>query len=160
MIVGNMKALELSGLPAALLQVLTDSRCTLDALNQSDDGRIESGDGSWFCNLGDSTTQDRSVRHTEWHKEYADIQLVLSGEEIIHYSCEDASALPSEEKKPDLFILEQPVVEQQVHLKPGYFAVFFPGEPHQALCRAGNEDAIVRKAVFKINRSMLGGLIE
>ncbi|MCP6744350.1 YhcH/YjgK/YiaL family protein, partial [Klebsiella pneumoniae] len=39
-------------------------------------------------------------------------------------------------------------------LRPGDFAVFYPGEPHQALC-AVSTPAPVRKAVFKIPAEML-----
>ncbi len=39
-------------------------------------------------------------------------------------------------------------------LRPGDFAVFYPGEPHQALC-AVSTPAPIRKAVFKIPAEML-----
>ncbi|MCX3349967.1 YhcH/YjgK/YiaL family protein [Escherichia coli] len=39
-------------------------------------------------------------------------------------------------------------------LRPGDFAVFYPGEPHQALC-AVSTPAPLRKAVFKIPAEML-----
>ncbi len=156
MIIGNLNHLKLSGLSGELQQVIHSVASSLTEFNQLDDGRIDSEDGSWFCNIGNSTTEDASVRQTEWHKQYADIQLVLSGEEIINCSCIDASGTASFEKKLDLFILDAPDLEHSVHLRAGDFALFFPGESHQALCEVG-ESNVVRKAVFKLPLSMLGG---
>lgn len=39
-------------------------------------------------------------------------------------------------------------------LRSGDFAVFLPGEPHQALC-AVQAPMTVRKAVFKVPRALL-----
>lgn len=156
MIIGNLQNLKLSGLADNLQKIMTSVAPSLADFNQLDDGRIESEDGSWFCNVGNSITENVSVRQTEWHKQYADIQLVLAGEELINCSCKDASGIASFEKKPDLFILDAPELEHSVHLQAGDFALFLPGEPHQALCEVGSSN-VVRKAVFKIPLALLGG---
>lgn len=58
------------------------------------------------------------------------------------------------ELKPDLYICQPALESVSILLRPGDFAVFYPGEPHQALC-AVSTPAPVRKAVFKIPAEML-----
>lgn len=154
MLIGNISKLEQSGLPSNLRSVIQSLGCDLGVLQSLSDGRIASEDDSWFCNVGDAVTEPASRRQTEWHKLYADIQLVLKGEEIINCSCQDVSNQSSTEKKPDLYLLDNPILEHSVHLKPGDFVLFYPGEAHQALCEVGGVND-VRKAVFKIPLSML-----
>jgi YhcH/YjgK/YiaL family protein len=59
-----------------------------------------------------------------------------------------------EERKPDLWIAPGVVHPVSMTLRSGDFAVFLPGEPHQALC-AVEAPMIVRKAVFKVPRALL-----
>ena len=95
------------------------------------------------------------TRHTEYHRRWLDIQVVLAGEEIIRYDVADAREMPAEERKPDLWIVAQPQLRQQLHLQAGDFAIFAPGEAHQALCAVDDRPAQVRKAVFKVPVEML-----
>lgn len=154
MIVGNLNYLALASLPEALLTILSLPEFKLDTLLQQPDGRIQPATEGWFCNIGDTQTADRETRHTEFHRDYLDIQIMLDGEEVIYYDCADVREQPAEERKPDLFILPQPTLRQHVHLQPGDFAVFSPGEAHQALC-AVSSPRTVRKAVVKVPRAML-----
>lgn len=154
MIIGHLNALPLAGLPPALYALLSRPDCTLQALSERDDGRWQPDNAPWFCYVGPAQTQPRAARHTEYHHQWADIQIVLAGEEHIY-----AGALPAvrpwdEERKPDLFIASAAGHSVRIHLAAGDFAVFFPGEPHQALC-AAEAPMTVRKAVFKIPRAML-----
>ena len=156
MIAGNLQALELATLPAALYALLTRPDCTLAALQARPDGRWQPDDDGWFCNLGNSETAPVSLRHTEYHRRWLDIQVLLAGEEIIRYDLADASQTPAEERKPDLFIIANPLLRQQLCLQPGDFVIFAPGEAHQALC-AVDQPARVRKAVFKVAPEWLRG---
>ncbi len=156
MISGNLSSLHTAGLPSGIKNILLNSECLFDALCQSDDCRLSLDGQEWFCNIGYAQTEEEHLRHTEFHHLYADIQVVLEGEEIINYGVIDCSQEDAYEKKPDLLILKTPKLTQSVHLKPGDFAVFMPGEPHQALCMV-SESAKVRKAVFKVPLSILEG---
>ncbi|WP_431138482.1 YhcH/YjgK/YiaL family protein [Enterobacter mori] len=154
MIIGHLNALPLAGLPSALYALLSRPECTLPALMTRADGRWQPENSDWFCHIGPARTQPRIERHTEYHHQWADIQVVLAGEEYIH-----AGALPigrpgDEERKPDLFIASTAEHSVAIRLGAGDFAVFYPGEPHQALCAAVSP-MTVRKAVFKIPRTML-----
>ena len=99
-------------------------------------------------------TQPAAERHTEYHRQWADIQVILAGEERIQAGMAPAMRSEDNELKPDLYICQPAPESVSILLRPGDFAVFYPGEPHQALC-AVSTPAPVRKAVFKIPAEML-----
>ena len=154
MIIGHLNALPLAGLPAALYALLSRPDCTLKALCERDDGRWQPENAPWFCHIGPAQTQPRAERHTEYHHQWADIQIVLAGEEHIYAGALPAGRPEDEERKPDLFIAPSAEHSVRIRLADGDFVVFYPGEPHQALC-AVEAPMMVRKAVFKVPRAML-----
>ncbi|SFN56130.1 YhcH/YjgK/YiaL family protein [Izhakiella capsodis] len=154
MIIGHLNALPLAGLPPALFALLSHSDCTLQTLSARDDGRWQRKNAAWFCHIGPAQTQPRAQRHTEYHHQFADIQIVLTGDELIYAGALPVGQPDDEERKPDLFIASGCEPDVAIRLGAGNFAVFYPGEPHQALC-AVRAPMTVRKAVFKIPRSML-----
>lgn len=154
MITGNLHYLELASLPDALLSILSLPEFKPETLKQLPDGRIQPTAEGWFCNIGDTQTAARETRQTEFHRDYLDIQIMLNGEEVIYYDCTDVRQQPAQERKPDLFIIEQPNLRQHVHLQSGDFAIFAPGEAHQALC-AVTFPQTVRKAVVKVPLTLL-----
>lgn len=155
MITGNLQFLALATLPEELYVLLARPECSLEALQSAPDGRWQPQGAAWFCTISDSDTAPAAVRHAEYHRRWLDIQVVLRGEEIIRYDVADAREMPAEERKPDLYILPQPQLRQQLQLHAGDFAVFAPGEAHQALCALSDRPARVRKAVFKVPVEML-----
>ncbi|MEZ3498507.1 YhcH/YjgK/YiaL family protein [Pantoea sp. KPR_PJ] len=154
MIIGNVQHLSMAGLPAALRAILAREDCTLEALQQREEGRFQPDGVSWFCQIGPAQTEPAAQRHTEYHHQYADIQVVLEGDEIINASQQNLARAGDEERKADLFITAVRTLPVSMHLTCGDFVVFLPGEPHQALCAAPQPQK-VRKAVFKIPRSLL-----
>ncbi|MBS1205338.1 MAG: hypothetical protein H6R25_2237 [Proteobacteria bacterium] len=156
MILGNLNALPQAGLPTALRNILALPQCSLAALQAHDDGRLQPEQAEWFCNIGLANTQPQAQRHTEYHQLWADIQVVLDGEERINAGALYLAQESDEQRKPDLYITTTATLPVSVTLRAGDFAVFLPGEPHQALC-AVNEPMIVRKAVFKVPRALLEG---
>lgn len=156
MIIGNLNALPLAGLPAALRAILSDPACTLAALQAREDGRWQPEGAAWFCNIGPASTQPREQRHTEYHHQWADIQVILDGEELMYAGMIGTAHPDDEQRKPDLYITPHAPTRVAMTLSAGDFAVFLPGEPHQALC-AVNAPSVVRKAVFKIPKTMLEG---
>ncbi|QJT80609.1 YhcH/YjgK/YiaL family protein [Kosakonia sp. MUSA4] len=156
MILGNLNALPQAGLPAALRDILALPQCSLAALQAHDDGRLQPEQAAWFCNIGPANTQPQAQRHTEYHRLWADIQVVLTGEEMINAGTQYLPQESDEQRKPDLYITTTAALPVSVTLHTGDFAVFLPGEPHQALC-AVNEPMTVRKAVFKVPRALLEG---
>ncbi|WP_342320738.1 YhcH/YjgK/YiaL family protein [Kosakonia sp. BYX6] len=156
MIVGNLNALPLAGLPAALRGILELPQCSLAALQGHVDGRLQPEQAAWFCTVGPANTQPQAQRHTEYHHEWADIQVVLAGEEVIHAGTHYVAQASDEQRKPDLYITTTARLPVSITLRTGDFAVFLPGEPHQALC-AVHDPMTVRKAVFKVPRALLEG---
>lgn len=154
MIAGNLNHLALATLPAPLYRLLKQPEHSLSALNAMPDGRYQPEGAAWFCTIGSQQSAPQAARHTEFHRRYLDIQIVLSGEEIIRFGLADARPAGGEERKEDLFIVANTQLDQQVYLQPGDFVTFAPGEAHQALCAVADPIA-VRKAVFKIPLSML-----
>lgn len=154
MIIGNLDALALAGLPASLRQILSRPDCSLAALSTREDGRWQPEDSRWFCNISEVQTQPLAQRHTEYHHQWADIQVMLSGCEVINAGMVAIARDDDEERKPDLFIAPDGQHAVAITLHDGDFAIFLPGEPHQALCAVG-APATVRKAVFKVPCDML-----
>lgn len=154
MIIGHLNALSLAGLPPALRQILDRPDCSLAALTARDDGRWQPEGCPWFCHIGPAQTQPHAQRHTEYHSLYADIQVVLAGEERIRAGMQSVAQVGDEERKPDLYIAPNASHPVSITLHCGDFAVFLPGEPHQALCEV-DAPMIVRKAVFKVPRALL-----
>jgi len=154
MIVGNLNALPLAGLPFPLREILALPHCSLAALQARDDGRWQPENADWFCTIGPANTQPQAQRHTEYHALWADIQVVLAGEEQINAGTHYAAREEDEQRKPDLYITTYALLPVSATLRAGDFAVFLPGEPHQALC-AVDAPMTVRKAVFKVPRARL-----
>lgn len=154
MIFGNLNDLQQAGLPAVLRDILALPQCAFDALQTRDDGCFQLPGAEWFCSVGPVNTQLREVRHTEYHHQWADIQVLLTGEEIICAGTQYVPLETDEERKPDLFITTTAGLPVSMLLQAGDFAVFLPGEPHQALCAAA-EPMTIRKAVFKVPRALL-----
>ncbi len=158
MIVGNLNALSMAGLPPSLRQILAHPQATFAALGGREDGRWQPENCRWYCTIGEAHTQPAVERHTEYHHQWADIQVMLVGCEVINAGTRDIAQDNDEERKPDLFIASDCQLPVSIILHPGDFAVFLPGEPHQALC-AVNAPGTVRKAVFKVPGDMLEGQI-
>ena len=156
MIVGNLNALPLAGLPPALRQILAHPQATLAALSARKDGRWQPENCRWYCDIGEASTQPAARRHTESHHQWADIQVMLAGCEVINAGTLRVAQDSDEERKPDLFIARDCPLPVSITLHAGDFALFLPGEPHQALC-AVDAPVTVRKAVFKVPGDMLEG---
>ncbi len=152
MIHGNINNLELATLPPVLKSIVGGFCADFNKVCAMEDGKYEFD--NWFVTISSVMTDLAVNRHTEFHREFMDIQLILSGNEIIAYDSLNLSDEPAFEKKPDLYILEKPVLRNRIILSAGEFLTFYPGEAHQALCAVG-EPALVKKAVFKIPMSLL-----
>lgn len=87
----------------------------------------------------------------ETHKVYIDIQLLLSGEEVIMWA--PASVL-AKVKVPydcakDVIFFEDPAVATPILLRAGEFAMFHPSDGHKGQCRVKGPGK-VGKLVVKI----------
>ncbi len=85
----------------------------------------------------------------EAHKKYLDIQIVLSGKELIGIAPIKKSTVtvPYNETKDVMFV--EPTAGKDYQAKPGTFFIFFPGEAHRPNMMDG-EQVKVKKIVFKV----------
>ena len=87
----------------------------------------------------------------ETHRAFIDIQIMVSGSEIMYWS---PAAKLTKVKTPynyekDLVFFEEPEFSVPMPFHEGDFAVFFPSDGHKARCRLG-EPAKVGKIVVKV----------
>lgn len=90
----------------------------------------------------------------ETHAEFADLQMLLDGSELIGYApVEQLEELSAYDAAGD-YALYEPAAEKvsMLKLQPGNFTVYLPGEGHMPGCGDGTP---VVKAVIKIHKSLL-----
>ena len=101
-----------------------------------------------FCSNNEYTT--KSINEAKWeaHKIYADIQLLISGEEYIGFSPIDSMKIVENyNKEKDVLFLEGH--GEYILMEKGKFAIFLPQDAHQP-CVLHNNPTLVRKIVVKI----------
>lgn len=118
------------------------------------EGRYEiEGEQVYATVMSYETKEPVDLRH-EAHRDHADIQLLLEGEEVMFYT-------PAYRLGPGLGYVEardfehfeRPENPSRLVVRKGEFAVFFPGEGHRANV-ALDAPRLVRKIVVKV-RSQL-----
>lgn len=94
-------------------------------------GKTELKGKDLFVNVAQTNTKTKEEAKLETHREYIDIQIPLSGTEIMGYTpacnCVPADAPYSEEKDITFF---EGLAETYVAVKPGMFAIYFPQDGH------------------------------
>jgi biofilm protein TabA len=102
------------------------------------------------------TTEPKEERAAEAHREYVDIQLLLSGGELIRVAIDSGNneVWADERESRDRLVYRNVENESDIILSPGMFAVFFPSDIHRPCCSLG-ENSQIRKAVVKIHLSLL-----
>lgn len=113
-------------------------------------GKTEIDGDKLIIIVSDSTMKTPKDGKLEVHNDYIDIQVPVSKIETFGWSprsaCHDEHA-PFDSERDIQFFRESP--EMYFDLKPGEFAIFFPGDAH-APCLG--EDTI-RKIIFKVKVS-------
>ena len=90
-------------------------------------------------------------RRPEVHHAYFDIQIPLSGEEVYGLAAFDPSAEGSFDEAKDIGFYDVPV--EPLTLRPGRFAILFPGVcAHAPCCSEDVPGTTIRKIVIKVRR--------
>lgn len=111
-------------------------------------GRYEIDGEQVFVNVQDAVTQEAANRKIEAHRHGIDLQYVVSGTE--RFGLTSAKyATPISAYTPDVTFYESSCVTY-VDSTPACFFLFFPGNYHQALLKAGEKAEKVRVIVAKI----------
>ncbi|CAN7641514.1 YhcH/YjgK/YiaL family protein [Paenibacillus sp. LjRoot56] len=101
------------------------------------------------------TTATFEERLAESHAQYADIHLVVEGEEWqgIAPASPHNSSVEDRLEESDYALFEQVEKESRVQLLPGDFSIFWPGEVHRPNCHPKGVVPLV-KLVVKIHRDI------
>ena len=126
---------EQKSLPAPLLKGLT-------YLQQTDFTKVESGryelqGESIFAIVQEYQTEPKSQRQAETHQKYIDIQFIASGEEVIGYAPIDPDNKILEDRltENDALFYRTVKAEQDLTLRVGNYAIFFPSDIHRPCCQ-------------------------
>jgi len=102
------------------------------------------------------TTEKAETRKYEFHKRYADLQVVLEGEELIYLSSSGQSQ-PQEvaSNSNDCWFVAGIQDQSALLLSAGSFLIILPETLHKPCCQT-QQPGKVRKLVFKIDREIFG----
>ena len=115
-----------------------------------DDGKYILDDDSFFS-VQSYETSPEELRKFEAHKEYIDIQMILSGRESIKVLPVDVLIQDSEfDNDKDIGFYKSDKTPVSLLMNSGEFAVFFPEDGHKPCCSAGANPEEVLKVVIKI----------
>ena len=113
------------------------------------EGRIDiDGDNLW-CNVASYTVDPANPLKYEAHREYADVQVMVDGEEVFGWAnTKECNVTEDFKEGCDIAFMDAPN-GQFFQLRKGYFAVFFPEDAH-APCRKSENSETAHKLVFKV----------
>lgn len=117
-------------------------------LQQIATGKYEIEGERAFINVQEALTQESSNRKIEAHKHTIDLQFVVKGTERFGIVPEKL-AEPISEYTPDVRFYKTDKIKYADSKKDRFF-IFFPGDCHQALVKAGKEPENIRVIVAKI----------
>lgn len=108
-----------------------------------------------YANVDEYQTFPHSERRFELHHLHTDLQLLISGEEIIQvgYPHDVREELPKEGEGDFYFHQVAPHSHSSLILRPGIFALIPPHHPHRPCLQTAENTAVpIRKIVFKIRQ--------
>jgi biofilm protein TabA len=95
-------------------------------------------------------TGPATEKRFEAHREYIDIQYVVSGQErVLYVPVEGLQVDTPYRAGEDIELYADPAASSSLLLRPGEFAIFFPEDAHKPGCMAGSR-AEVTKVVVKV----------
>lgn len=117
-------------------------------LSQLAKGRNEVDGDEVFINRFDYTTLPQEEAAWEGHIQYADIHVLLSGEERIGVTDASRLTVTTRDEESDFVGYDGPV-ETWFTMRPGEVLIVFPEDVHMVKVQL-NGPALVEKAVFKV----------
>ena len=110
-------------------------------------GKTELKGKDLLVNVAQTKPKTKEDAKLETHKDFIDIQIPLSGTEIMGYTaakdCIPADAVYNAEKDITFF---EGLAESYIKVKPGMFAIFFPQDGHAPGITPGG----VKKVIVKV----------
>jgi YhcH/YjgK/YiaL family protein len=113
-------------------------------------GRHSIEGDSAFALAMQSPSREPEAGKFEAHQEYIDIQYLVSGQEVIGVApVAGLQVTTPYDAAKDVVFYALPAAYQELEIRPGHFAVLFPGEGHLPLCHShGPHD--LHKVVVKV----------
>lgn len=113
-------------------------------------------DEKLFMNIMSFDTQPRENKRAELHRRYIDIQILLSGIELIDFgTLNSAKNVDSYNKDDDYQLADNIENQQNVVLSAGMFVIFMPNEPHKPGISPHRGANHLKKVVIKLDKSEL-----
>ncbi|ABN73807.1 N-acetylneuraminate anomerase [Actinobacillus pleuropneumoniae] len=108
-------------------------------------------------NVMEFETSPAEEKKAEMHRKFIDIQLLISGEEMIEYGLSEPDlALYDEYRDEDDYQLTDKIEHKnELILQPNMFAIFLPYEPHKPGNAVGGQNKLLKKLVVKVPVSYL-----
>jgi len=153
MITASLHTLPRAPLPAPLDRIMVEVVQNVAHWSDAPLGKTEIDGLNLFCLVSEEMTQPAADRRGEFHRQYLDIQLLLSGEEWIGVGPRDYVSDDADHPHPDLWFVDDEQTDY-LALQPGDFAIFWPGELHRPLCTFG-QPVHVKKLVVKVHKDLL-----
>ena len=113
-------------------------------------------EGLIYANVQEYTPKSISESVVEYHKEFVDLQTLLTGTENIYY-CPTAGLKEKAtyDADGDYGLYEFDAAQATAcKLEPGNFAIFFPEEGHAPCIQCCDDPMPVKKVVLKLHRSL------
>ena len=115
-------------------------------------GRYELDGANAYAMVQEATLKPWGTGRPEVHHEYFDIQVPLSGEEIIGVGNFDPSVPGDFDEEKDIGFYDE-VAVRPLTLRPGEFAILYPGTcAHAPCCSEDAAGTPIRKIVIKVRK--------
>ena len=126
--------------------------------NEISDGEYEIDGSDIFARVMTYDTKIINDAYPESHKKYIDIQVVISGKEmVVWYPLERLQIRTAYDKEQDVAFYERKLnISSTSVLTPGHFMVFFPDDGHMPSISADKLPCQVKKIVIKIAVDCIG----
>lgn len=133
----------------AALSAMALGRHEISPTSAQRDRYGEKGQADIYVNVEDTRLRAEGEALFERHYKYADIQLVLEGEEAFQVALDGlASSVPYVMER-DIEFFQGASCIQGV-LRPGQFVLYRAGEAHRPALSTKDSPAVIRKAVIKV----------
>ena len=120
------------------------------------DGKYPIDGDRIYAMIQSGTTRGPAADKLEIHRKFIDIQYLFSGNETLVWApMEGLDVHVPFDVEKDCGFLHAPETVSRLELRPGMFAVFFPGDAHNGKLSGSKGDAPFRKVVVKIDASLV-----
>ncbi|MFC0323034.1 N-acetylneuraminate anomerase [Gallibacterium melopsittaci] len=110
-----------------------------------------------YMNVMEFDTSAADSKKAEIHRQYLDIQVLISGKEAIQCSpvYPDLSLYTEYNEQDDYQLTPDIEAKSEIVLRPKMFAIFLPYEPHKPGCLVEQQAHHIKKLVVKVPVNLL-----